>query len=235
VDEAILTGESVPVEKGRAPVAEDALPADQRSMLFSGTLVAAGRVSGVVTATGVKTEIGRIGRMVSGVEGVTTPLLRQIDQFGRQLSLAIVAAAVVVFGVGWQIRSMDPTDAFMAVVALAVAAIPEGLPAILTITLALGVQRMASRNAIVRRLPAVETLGSVNVICTDKTGTLTRNEMAVEQVLLPDGVLQIRGEGYEAAGEVLDAEGEPVRNPGEDPGFRRSAASPSSVTRPRFG
>ncbi len=215
VDEAILTGESVPVEKSVAPVAPDALPADQTCMVFSGTLVAAGRVTGVVTATGVRTEIGQIGRMVSEVEGVTTPLLRQIDQFGRQLSLAIVGAAVVIFLVGWKLRAMNPTDAFMAVVALVVAAIPEGLPAILTITLALGVQRMASRNAIVRRLPAVETLGSVNVICTDKTGTLTRNEMAVERVLLPTRDLIIRGEGYEAAGDVLDSDGQPVR-PEED-------------------
>jgi len=211
VEEAILTGESVPVEKDSASVAEEALPADQSNMVFSGTLIAAGRLTGVVTATGAQTEIGRIGKMVSSVEGVTTPLLRQIDQFGRQLSFAIVAAAVVIFFVGWQLRAMSPTDAFMAVVALAVAAIPEGLPAILTITLALGVQRMASRNAIVRRLPAVETLGSVNVICTDKTGTLTRNEMAVERVLLPEGDLVVQGEGYEAEGEVLDDDGQSIQ------------------------
>ena len=222
VEEAILTGESVPVEKKPAPVAEAALPADQTSMAFSGTLIAAGRLTGVVTATGARTEIGRIGKMVSGVEGVTTPLLRQIDQFGRQLSLAIVGAAVLVFLVGWQLRGMAPGDAFMAVVALAVAAIPEGLPAILTITLALGVQRMASQNAIVRRLPAVETLGSVNVICTDKTGTLTRNEMAVERILLPGGDLMVQGEGYEAAGQVLDAQGQPI-DPKDEPALEALA------------
>ena len=201
VEEALLTGESEPVEKSTDPVGEDTLPADRFSMVFSGTLVTSGRLTGVVTATGTETEIGRIGTMVSRVEGVTTPLLRQIDRFGTQLSVVILVASAGVFFLGWQIRQMEASDAFLAVVALAVAAIPEGLPAILTITLALGVQRMARRNAIIRRLPAVETLGSVSVICTDKTGTLTRNEMAAERILLAEAAIRVQGEGYAPVGQ----------------------------------
>jgi magnesium-transporting ATPase (P-type) len=202
LEEALLTGESEPVDKDAEPVGEEALPADRRSMAFSGTLVSAGRLVGVVTATGSATEIGRIGEMVAGVQGVTTPLLRQIDRFGTKLSLLIVVASGALFLGAWQLRGLPPAEAFLAVVALAVAAIPEGLPAILTITLALGVQRMARRNAIIRKLPAVETLGSVSVICTDKTGTLTRNEMAAERLLLADATLRIEGTGYEPTGTL---------------------------------
>jgi magnesium-transporting ATPase (P-type) len=205
VEEAILTGESEPVEKSTDGVDENALPADRLSMVFSGTLVTSGRLTGIVTATGTDTEIGRIGTLVSRVEGVTTPLLRQIDRFGTQLSVIILAASAGIFLLGWLVRGMEAPDAFLAVVALAVAAIPEGLPAILTITLALGVQRMARQNAIIRRLPAVETLGSVSVICTDKTGTLTRNEMAAERVLLADSVIRIRGEGYAPVGDFHES------------------------------
>ncbi len=221
VDEALLTGESEPVGKGVDPVGEEALPADRRSMAFSGSLVTSGRITGVVTATGVDTEIGRIGRLVARVEGVTTPLLRQIDRFGKQLSVAIVLAAAGVFLVGWLLRGLAAEDAFLAVVALAVAAIPEGLPAILTIALALGVQRMARRKAIVRRLPAVETLGSVTVICTDKTGTLTRNEMAVERLLLPEGEVGVRGTGYEPEGRFVQDEEE--LDPSDHPLLLRAA------------
>jgi magnesium-transporting ATPase (P-type) len=224
VDEALLTGESEPVGKKVDPVAEAALPADRRSMAFSGSLVTSGRITGVVTATGVDTEIGKIGSLVARVEGVTTPLLRQIDRFGKQLSVAIVVAAAGVFLVGWLLRGLAAEDAFLAVVALAVAAIPEGLPAILTITLALGVQRMARRKAIIRRLPAVETLGSVTVICTDKTGTLTRNEMAVEEVLLPGRAVRVRGTGYDPEGRFLDdGDGEDELDPGGDPLLLRAA------------
>ena len=213
-EEAILTGESEPVSKGVDPVDEKSGPGDRTSMLFSGTLVTAGRVTGVVVETGTATEIGRIGEMVSKVEGVTTPLLRQIDRFGKQLSVAIVVAATAIFFVAWLLRGFGPGEAFMAVVALVVAAIPEGLPAILTITLALGIQRMARRKAIIRRLPAVETLGSVTVICTDKTGTLTRNEMSVEHLLLAEGDWEITGSGYIPKGKFL-VDGE-ERDPRED-------------------
>jgi magnesium-transporting ATPase (P-type) len=207
VEEAILTGESEAVPKDPEPVEEKALAGDRSSMAFSGTLVAAGRITGIVVATGKDTEIGRIGEMVSRVEGVSTPLLRQIDRFGRHLSIAIVTASVAIFFFAWLIRNFTPTESFLAVVALAVAAIPEGLPAILTITLALGVQRMAERKAIVRRLPAVETLGSVTIICTDKTGTLTRNEMAAERILLAHGEWEVTGSGFIPDG-VFKWEGE---------------------------
>ncbi len=215
VEEAVLTGESEPVPKGTEAVDEEALVGDRRCMAFSGTLVASGRITGVVVATGRETEIGRIGEMVSRVKGVTTPLLRQIDAFGKRLSVAIVLGCVAVFFVGWLVQGFDPTEAFLAVVALAVAAIPEGLPAILTITLALGVQRMAQRRAIIRRLPAVETLGSVTVICTDKTGTLTRNEMAVERILLGHDEWEVTGSGYIPEGEFRreDQAADPTEEP----------------------
>jgi len=177
LDEAALTGESLPVEKAPEPVAADASLGDRTSMAYAGTLVTSGRGLGVAVATGAKTEIGLISTMVSDVEKLTTPLLRQLAIFGQRLSVVILLLAAVTFAFGLLLRGYSATEMFMAAVGIAVAAIPEGLPAILTITLAIGVQRMARRNAIIRRLPAVETLGSVTVICSDKTGTLTRNEM----------------------------------------------------------
>ncbi|MBI1182170.1 MAG: HAD-IC family P-type ATPase, partial [Alphaproteobacteria bacterium] len=166
VDEAILTGESVAVEKAVGAVAADAALGDRRCMAFSGTMVAAGQATGVVVATGSVTELGRIGALLQGVDTLTTPLLRQMNRFGRQFAMAILAVAALVFALAVLARGYAPADAFMAVVGIAVAAIPEGLPAVMTITLAVGVQRMAGRQAIIRRLPAVETLGSVSVICT---------------------------------------------------------------------
>jgi magnesium-transporting ATPase (P-type) len=214
-EEAVLTGESAPVTKDPRPVEDGAPLGDRKCMAYSGTLITSGRITGVVVATGSTTEIGRIGEMVARVKATPTPLIRIIDRFGKQLSVAIVAASVLVFLVGWLLRGFPASEAFLAVVALAVAAIPEGLPAILTITLALGVQRMAKQNAIVRRLPAVETLGSVSVICTDKTGTLTRNEMSAERVLLADGDWEVTGSGYLPDGTfILDGD---ELDPTEDP------------------
>ena len=180
VNEAILTGESQVAEKLPAPVPVDAALGDRRCMLYSGTLVASGKAIGVVVATGIRTELGRISSMLAQVQEVTTPLLRQMAEFSRWLAIVIAAMTVVTFliGVFWRGHAAD--DMFMMVVALAASSIPEGLPAIMTITLALGVRRMARRNAIIRHLPAVESLGSVTVICSDKTGTLTRNEMTVQ-------------------------------------------------------
>jgi magnesium-transporting ATPase (P-type) len=177
IEEAALTGESVPVEKSCDPVGTDALLGDRSSMAFAGTLVTYGQGTGVVTATGPATEIGRISAMLADVATLETPLTRRMAVFGRWLTVAILALAGGSFAFGTLLRNYTATEMFMAAVGLAVAAIPEGLPAILTITLAIGVQQMARRRAIVRRLPAVETLGSVTVICSDKTGTLTRNEM----------------------------------------------------------
>jgi len=175
IQESVLTGESMAVEKITDPVVLESVIGDRRCMAYSGTLVTHGQGSCVVVATGAQTEIGRISTLVSEVESVTTPLLRQMAQFGRWLTVAILGIAIITFAFGSLVRDYVIAEMFLAAVSLAVAAIPEGLPAIMTITLAIGVQRMARRNAIIRRLPAVETLGAVTVICSDKTGTLTRN------------------------------------------------------------
>jgi magnesium-transporting ATPase (P-type) len=200
VDEAVLTGESVAVEKSTGPVAADAALGDRSSMALSGTLVAAGQGAGVVVATGTGTELGRISTLLGTVETLTTPLVRQMNVFGRRLTTVILAAVAAIFAFAVLARGYPPAEAFLAVVGIAVAAIPEGLPAVLTITLAIGVRRMAGRNAIVRRLPAVETLGSVSVICSDKTGTLTRNEMTVRTVVAAGAIFEVAGVGYEPNG-----------------------------------
>ncbi|WP_127477026.1 cation-transporting P-type ATPase [Sulfurivermis fontis] len=215
IEEAALTGESVPVEKAVEPVAADAELGDRTSMAYSSTLVTYGQGTGVVVATGGHTEIGRISAMLTEVETLTTPLLRQVDRFGRLLSLWIAAIAAATFAVGVVIYSQSAEQVFMAAVGLAVAAIPEGLPAIITITLAIGVQRMAARNAIIRRLPAVETLGSVSVICSDKTGTLTRNEMTVKNVVTQHRTYDVSGVGYDPHGSFSrgDEEVTPEQRP----------------------
>jgi calcium-translocating P-type ATPase len=203
--EAILTGESVPVEKGEASVAVDAALGDRRSMLWSGTLVTQGTARGLVVATGQSTEIGRIGGLLEGVEQLTTPLVAQIDYFARWLSFLILLAGGLLLVWGYFVSQMPFADLFMTVVGVAVAAIPEGLPAVMTITLAIGVQAMAQRNAIVRRLPAIEAIGSVSVICTDKTGTLTRNEMVVVAAETVEGAFAVAGEGYAPTGAISPA------------------------------
>ena len=202
IQEAILTGESLPVEKGVKPVAADAALGDRACMAFSGTLVSSGQGKGVVVATGQATELGRISGMLSEVETLTTPLVQQMGVFAKWLTALILVIAALLLVFGYFVEHYEFTDMFMVVVGLVVAAIPEGLPAVLTITLAIGVHAMARRNAIVRRLPAIETLGSVSVICTDKTGTLTRNEMTVASVVTPDCVLAVSGEGYAPVGDV---------------------------------
>ncbi len=202
IDEAVLTGESLAVEKGVDTVDPAAVLADRTCMAYSGTMVAAGQGAGVVVATGRRTELGRIGTLLLEIDVLATPLLRQVNRFGRRFAVAILAIAAAVFAVAVFLRGYAAPDAFMAVVGLAVAAIPEGLPAVMTITLAIGVQRMAQRKAIIRRLPAVETLGSVSVICTDKTGTLTRNEMVVRTVVLASAVYTVSGDDYEPRGGI---------------------------------
>jgi magnesium-transporting ATPase (P-type) len=201
-DEAMLTGESVPVDKQVAPAVADAALGDRTSMAFSGTLVTGGQGAGVVVATGAATEIGRISGLLAGVEALQTPLLTQMDVFARWLTLLILMVSALLLAFGVFVAHYDFSEIFMVVVGLAVAAIPEGLPAVLTITLAIGVQAMARRNAIVRRLPAIETLGAVSVICTDKTGTLTRNEMAAASVLTAAHRFALEGEGYAPRGAV---------------------------------
>ncbi|WP_201240007.1 HAD-IC family P-type ATPase, partial [Rhodothalassium salexigens] len=202
VDEAVLTGESVAVDKTPEPVAADAALGDRRCMAFSGTMVSAGQGRGVVVATGAGTEIGRISGLIATVEQTTTPLLRQMDVFARWLTLFILCVSAAILGVGVALGDAAFDDLFMTVVGLSVAAIPEGLPAILTVTLAIGVQGMARRHAIVRRLPAIEALGSVSVICSDKTGTLTRNEMTVGAVATAERLFTLSGSGYTPVGQV---------------------------------
>ncbi len=200
IAEAALTGESVAVEKQIEPVAADSTLGDRRCMAYSGTLVTGGQGMGVVIATGGATELGRISALLEEVSTLETPLTRQMDRFARTLTLVILAVCVGVFAWAQLRHGYTIDDAFMVVVGIAVAAIPEGLPAILTITLAIGVARMARRNAIVRRLPAVETLGSVSVICSDKTGTLTRNEMMVAEIVTAELHCEVTGSGYEPSG-----------------------------------
>ncbi|NMG38334.1 HAD-IC family P-type ATPase [Chelativorans sp. ZYF759] len=203
VDEAILTGESVAAQKRDEPVEVDAQLGDRTSMAYSGTMVAAGQATGVVVATGLHTEIGRISRLIGEVEALTTPLLRQINQFGRRFTVVAIVTAAALYAFAVLVRAYAWDEALLVVVALAVGVVPEGLPAVITITLAIGVQRMAMRKAIIRRLPAVETLGSTSVICSDKTGTLTRNEMTVRRIVTGDHELMVDGVGYEPVGAIL--------------------------------
>lgn len=208
IEEALLTGESVPVEKTTSPVAELASIGDRKCVAYSGTFVTYGQGQGVVVATGDHTEIGRISSMLRHVQMLTTPLLRQIASFAKWLTIAIGLIASMTFAFGVFIQNFSVEEMFLAAVGLAVAGIPEGLPAIMTITLAIGVQRMARKHAIIRRLPAVETLGSVTVICSDKTGTLTRNEMMVQTLATAAGTLEVSGAGYDPHGSfVLDGSG----------------------------
>jgi len=201
-DESVLTGESVPVAKNADPSPAGVPLGERQGVLHSGSLVASGQARGVVIATGQRTELGKISTLLAQVESASTPLIRQIATFSRWLAVFILALSVGTFILGVWWRGHPPAEMFMMVVALAASAIPEGLPAILTVTLALGVQRMARHHAIVRRLPAVETLGSVTVICSDKTGTLTKNEMTVQRVSTSEHALEVSGVGYAPEGAV---------------------------------
>jgi magnesium-transporting ATPase (P-type) len=202
IQESILTGESVAVEKQTKPVAIDAPLGDRFCIGFSGTTVTSGQGLGVVVATGGNTEIGRIGGLLSEVQTLETPLVTQMAVFARWLTLFILAISALMLLFGYFVLHNDFANLFVAVVGIAVAAIPEGLPAVLTITLAVGVKVMAQRNAIVRRLPAIETLGSVSVICSDKTGTLTRNEMMVDTIVANGECFTINGVGYDPSGDI---------------------------------
>ncbi|MEY4643033.1 MAG: hypothetical protein RLZZ227_3027, partial [Pseudomonadota bacterium] len=202
VQEAILTGESVPVDKDSSVIVSAVALGDRTNMAFAGTLVASGQGKGVVVGTGRDTEIGRISDLLAEVEELSTPLVRQMAVFARWLTLVILLLSALLLAYGYFVGEQDFAELFMSVVGLAVSAIPEGLPAVLSVTLALGTQAMAKRKAIVRRLPAIETIGSVSVICTDKTGTLTRNEMMVASLLDARHVFDVEGSGYEPAGAI---------------------------------
>ncbi|GAA0975978.1 HAD-IC family P-type ATPase [Nocardioides aquaticus] len=201
VDESALTGESDPVAKRDAVLPAETRVADRCTMFHAGTLVRTGSAQGLVVATGEDTELGAIHRMVSGAELLATPLTRKLARFSSLLTVVIVALAAVTFAVGL-LRGQDAASMFTAAVALAVGAIPEALPAAVTVVLAIGVTRLVHRHAVVRRLPAVETLGGTTVICTDKTGTLTTNQMTVRAVWTPDGSYDVSGAGYDPDGQV---------------------------------
>ena len=207
IDESILTGESVPAEKSSEAVATDAVLGERSSMLYSGTLIATGQATAVVVVTGSQTEIGHISTLLSSVETITTPLLEQISRFGRLFTVFVLVMAAILFVFAVLLRDYGWIDALMVVIAVTVGVVPEGLTAVITITLAIGVQRMASRNAIVRRLPAVETLGATTVICSDKTGTLTRNEMSARSIVTTAGKVQAEGDGYVPVGNLEVQEG----------------------------
>ena len=206
VNESALTGESVAVEKKTGALNEDTVLADRTNMAYASTFVTYGQAHGIVVATGDSTEVGRISELISSADDLATPLTIKIAQFSHFLLYVILGLAVITLAVG-MLRGEKFIDMFMAAVALAVGAIPEGLPAAVTITLAIGVSRMASRRAIIRKLPAVETLGSTGVICSDKTGTLTENKMTVQEVFSGGRSYRVSGTGYDPDGKIEIAEG----------------------------
>jgi Ca2+-transporting ATPase len=216
IEEASLTGESVPSKKSINPLKPDVPVTDQLNMIFMGTIVTKGRAKAIITNTGMKTEIGKIAGMVQEIKEKLTPLQIKLKQFGKWLGYVTIGICFVIFGVGvlrhfiatGSVETAFINEMFLAAVALAVAAIPEGLPAIVTISLALGVRRMVKRNALIRHLPAVETLGSTNVICSDKTGTLTKNEMTVREIYANNVNIKVTGEGYEPEGKFIHADHE---------------------------
>ena len=208
IDESALTGESVPVSKKPAPLPQATAVADRVNMAYSGTLATYGTAEGVVISTGLNTELGRISAMLTQAIRLETPLTRALEKVSKFISLAIVIISVILLFVGL-LRGYSLVDSLLAAISLAVAAIPEGLPAIITIALAIGVKRMAKRNAIIRHLPAVETLGSTTVICTDKTGTLTKNEMTVRELWCDGETYEISGVGYAPEGKIF-SQGQPL-------------------------
>jgi len=217
VDESALTGESVPVEKDERLLPPETIVADRRNMSFSGTFVIYGQGAGIAVGTGANTELGRIHQLVHETTVIATPITKKIAAFSKVLTVAILGLAAMTFALGlW--RGQPVAEVFMAAVALAVGAIPEGLPAAVTITLAIGVSRMARRHAIIRKLPAVETLGSTTVICSDKTGTLTKNQMTVQAIFAGGQSFEVLGAGYEPIG-VIRLAAQPD-DPGQTPALR---------------
>ena len=214
--EASLTGESIPVQKQTERLDTTEVPlADQRNMVFMGTVAVSGKARAVVVATGLGTELGKIAAMIRNAaeaERAETPLQRRLEQFGYTLLWLALGVVTLVFALGY-LRGEPLVEMFLISVSLAVAAVPEGLPTVVTITLALGVTRMAKRHALIRKLPAVETLGSATVICTDKTGTLTKNEMTVTRVIMDGSHFEVTGEGYEPSGEVHPVPRSPHQSP----------------------
>ncbi len=217
LDESMLTGEATSVRKTVETLPEDRSVAERTNLVYGGTLIAQGRAKAVVYATGAQTEMGKIATLIQETEDVDTPLQRQITDLGRKLAFLALGVATLTFILGF-IRGLDVQEMFLFALASAVSSIPEGLPAVVTITLAVGVNRMAQRNAIIRRLQAVDTLGAATVICSDKTGTLTTNQMTVQEIALGDKVVQVTGIGFEPHGEFR-LNGSAI-NPSDDEGLR---------------
>ncbi|GAB4112799.1 MAG: calcium-transporting P-type ATPase, PMR1-type [Candidatus Caldatribacteriota bacterium] len=216
IQEAILTGESEAVEKRVEPIQqEEVILGDQNNMAFMGTTVTSGRGRGIVVATGMKTEMGKIAGMLREQKQEVTPLQKKLDDMGKKLGLIILTLVGLLIFLGC-LRGIEFFEMFLTGISLAVAAVPEGLPAVVTVVLALGVQKMAKKNVIVRRLAAVETLGSVTVICTDKTGTLTQNQMTVKRLILPEKDIEVEGEGYQPEGRFLQNGEKVLREIDED-------------------
>ena len=206
VEESALTGEAVPSEKQTSPISSETVLGDRSNMAYCGTTVSAGTGIGVVVDIGTDTEIGHISQLIAGVGTTSTPLLRQMAQFGRTVSFVVIGVSALVYLFGHFMRDYESSELLLSSIGLAIAAIPEGLPAILSIILAIGVQNMAKRNAIVRSLPSVETLGAVSVICSDKTGTLTQNEMTVKHLIVHDNRFAVTGSGYAPSGAILQGD-----------------------------
>ncbi len=204
-DEAVLTGESTPVEKRTDAVPENTAVSDRNNMLFMATHIVYGRGKAIVTSTGMATEFGKIAEMVQAIEEEETPLKAKLESFAKKLGILVVVACAVIFVLELldPARAGDVVDSFLTSIALAVSAVPEGLPAVVTVTLALGARELARRNSIIRRLSSAETLGAVTVICSDKTGTLTKGEMTVRKIYVDGRIVKVTGVGYEAEGEFL--------------------------------
>lgn len=222
VEEAILTGESTVVSKNIDTLSGEKSLGDRLNLAFSGTTVSSGTASGVVIASGGDTELGHINEMISGIKEAKTPLLVQIDKLGKAIFLIILAMMVVLFIFGFMLRDIPLGELLLSVISLAVATVPEGLPAIISIILSLGVQSMARTNAIIRKLPTVETLGAMSVICSDKTGTLTMNEMTVKAVVLAKSRWRVSGNSYEPKGEIVAEQGgNAAASAAQDPLFQQ--------------
>jgi magnesium-transporting ATPase (P-type) len=202
VEEAILTGESTVVDKHANALEGELSLGDRTNLLFSGTTISAGGGTGVVIATGADTELGHINQMMSGIEKHRTPLLVQMDKLGKAIFMLILAMMAALFVFSLALRDMPISELMLSLISLAVASVPEGLPAIISIILSLGVQTMARKRAIIRKLPTVETLGAMTVVCSDKTGTLTMNEMTVKAIITADACYRVEGDSYEPVGEI---------------------------------
>ncbi len=221
VEEAILTGESTVVEKQTGAIEREVTIGDRINLLFSGTTISAGTAKGVVIASGGDTELGHIDQMMAAIDPLRTPLLKQMDRLGKGIFMLILLMMVVLFVFAFYLRDMPFTELLLALISLAVASVPEGLPAIISIILSLGVQSMARIRAIIRKLPTVETLGAMTVVCSDKTGTLTMNEMTVKAVIMADRSYRVEGESYEPVGNIYPQEGDQAVDLREDPTLAR--------------